>query len=90
MLIQAQIPPALAGLHKFILDHDPNDIHEYLTGNDEEDLDPNPVQPQENVFGALSDRAVTRAEKDWATRARDEIAEAMWRDYQAVLRDRGN
>lgn len=90
MSIQAQIPPALAGLHNFILDHDPNDIDEYLTGNDEEDLDPNPGQPQENMFGTLADRAVTRAEKDRATRARDEIAEAMWRDYQAVLRDRGN
>lgn len=87
MLIQAQVPPGLAATHNFIMDHDPNDIDNYLSGA-AEDLDPNPGQPQENEFGVLTERAVTRAEKNRATRSRDEIAQAMWDDYQHILQER--
>ena len=93
MNIQAKIPPALAALHNFILDHDPHDIDEYLSGNaddtDENDLDPNPGQPQDNEFGNLANGAVTRSEKTRATAARNQIAEAMWRDYQQMQENRG-
>ena len=41
MSIQAQVPPALAALHNFIMDHDPHDIEEYLAGDDT-DFDPIP------------------------------------------------
>lgn len=87
MDIQSQVPPALAALHNFIMDHDPQDINEYLNDN-KEDLDPNPGQPQENAFGALASGAVTRTERNRATQKRDEIAQAMWNDYQRVLRER--
>jgi hypothetical protein len=33
MNIQVKIPPALAALHNFILDHNPHDIDEYLSGD---------------------------------------------------------
>ena len=39
--IQAQIPCVLAATHNFIMDHDPHNIEEHLT-DDEDDLDPNP------------------------------------------------
>jgi len=87
MNIQARIPPALAALPNFILNHDPHDIDEYLSGDpqlDENDLDPNPGQPEDNEFGLLANGAVTRSEKRRATAARNIIAEAMWRDYQQV------
>lgn len=89
MAIQVQIPAALAATHNFIMDHDPHDIEEYLAGNDEEDLDPNPGQPTANEFGTLADGVVTQVEKDRATSKQDEIAQAMWNDYQAILRQRG-
>jgi len=76
MFIQAQVPPALAALHNFIMKHDPIDIEQYLTGNDD-DLDPNPGQPHVNEFGNLADGAVTRREKLRAKATRDQIAESM-------------
>jgi hypothetical protein len=42
MEIQVEIPPGLAVTHNFIMDNDPHDIDHYLTGNLEDDLDPNP------------------------------------------------
>ena len=88
MAIQAKAPPGLAATHNFIMDHDPGDINEYFDDN-EEDLDPNPGYPEENEFGTLADGAVTQAEKDRATVTRNDIAEAMWNDYQQVLASRG-
>ena len=85
--IQAQVPPGLSATHNFMMDHDPNDIDHYLDGG-EDDFDPNPGQPQENKFGTLADGAVTRAEKNRATRNRDAIAQAMWEDYQQALQER--
>ena len=70
-----------------MMDHDPNDIDHYLNGG-EDDLDPNPEQPQENEFGTLANGAVTWAEKNRARRSRDVIAQVMWEDYQQALRER--
>lgn len=88
MTVQAKVPPGLAATHNFIMDVDPTDIEEYLTGDDEQDLDPNPGQVRDNAFGILADGAVTQAEKERATTLRDQIAEEMWRDYQEELRRR--
>lgn len=66
MAVQAQIPPVLAATHNFIMDHDPHNIEEHLT-DDEDDLDPNPGQPMANEFRTLANRAVTWAEKERAT-----------------------
>jgi hypothetical protein len=67
MEIQAWVPPAMCALHNFILNHNPHDINNYLTGNDEDDFDPNPGRVQENDFGSLSASAVTAAEKAHAS-----------------------
>lgn len=94
MTIQAKVPPALAALHNLILDLDPYDIDEYLSGDPqsdiihEDDLDPNPGQPQDNEFGWLANGAVTRTEKNRAIAARNHIADVMWRDYQQVQENR--
>jgi hypothetical protein len=58
MAIQAQIPPGLAATHNFIMDNDPRDIDNYLTGNLTDDLDPNPGVVVENEFGTLASRSV--------------------------------
>jgi hypothetical protein len=85
--IQAQVPPALAAVHNFIMDHDPEDINEYLT-NSEDDLDPNPGSTHsfEN-YGALSQHAVDAAEKAHAGLYRDWIASAMWDQYISYFED---
>ena len=88
MEFQAKVPPSLAAIHNFIMDHDPEDIDEFLEGN-ENDLDLNPGQPQDNEFGVLAEGAVTWDEKERATANRDLIAQAMWDDYQMVLHSRG-
>ena len=88
MHIQVKIPPGIAAAHNFIMDHDPHDIDNYLTGNEEHDLDPNPGQTLDNEFGSLADGAVTRAEKERATTVRDQIAQEMWDDYQRLLEER--
>ena len=56
------MPPGLAATHNFTMDHDPNDIDHYLDGG-EDNVDPNPRQPQENEFGTLVNRAVTQQKK---------------------------
>jgi hypothetical protein len=85
MAIQAQIPPGLAATHNFIMDTDPHDINNYLTGVLEDDLDPNPGVVVEDEFGMLANQAVSRAEKNRAELNQDRIAQAMWDDYQARL-----
>lgn len=86
MSIQAQIPPALAATHNFIMDNDPHDIDNYLTSVLQDDLDPNPRVAMENEFGTLANQAVSRAEKDRAALYWDQISQAMWDNYQARLR----
>lgn len=82
MSTQARIPPGLAAVHNFIMDNDSHDISHYLTGNLRDDFDPNPGVVVENEFGTLANQSVPRVEKDRATLHRDEIAQAMWDDYQ--------
>lgn len=85
MSVQAKIPPGLAALHNFIMDTDPNDIDHYLTGNRDNDRDPNPGFLIEREFGDLAEGAVTNTEKARANLLHDRIAQDMWDDYQAVL-----
>lgn len=89
MAVQAQIPPAICALHNFILDNDPCDIDNYLSGT-ENDCDPTPGQipSQDNDFRTLASEAVTGAERECGAGAWDRIAETMWLDYQAVLAQR--
>lgn len=79
--VQAKIPPALAAIHNFIMEHDPEDIEQYLT-NSADDLDPNPgAMHNFESYGSLSQQAVTPTEKRRATTYRDRLAEAMWSQY---------
>ena len=73
--IVARLPPALAALHNFIRIHDLNEIGDFL----QED----PVEPLERVAGELADGFPNAAERQVANERRDEIAQAMWAQYQA-------
>lgn len=88
MEIQAQIPPAMCAIHNFIHNHDPDDAAQYLSGDEEHDVNSNPGQTQENDFGVLAAAAVTSAEKTRSEEKRDRVAQAMWDDYQRVLHER--
>lgn len=74
MIVQSRIPPALAGVHNFIRTHDVDEIHEF-----EEAFDPTP-----GLYGELAEGPARRAEIARATTHRDQIASAMWRDYQNI------
>lgn len=92
MKIQARIPPALAALHNFILDHDDTDLEDFADVFDET---PGLARDQEEEeaarrdVGTLSDHRTTEREKALAAAKRDEIAQAMWEDYQRELHERG-
>jgi hypothetical protein len=93
MEVQAQIPAALAALHNFIRQYDPGDIHMYDEDKDEDEdilLDfqmgpwPEDEDKDEDV-GELGTGWVTSGETVRANKRRDEIAAAMWEQYQAYL-----
>lgn len=81
MSIQAQIPPALAVLHNFIMKHDPSDVKEYLANPDI--VDPTPGVPS-NV-GTLAEGYVNPEELQQAKAKRDDIVQKMWDEYQHYL-----
>jgi len=85
MEIQARIPPAMAAIHNFILDHDAQEKEEIS-----ETPDPNPGNlPAEQDFGTLARGPPNRAEKARAKEKRNQIAQEMWDSYQAILAERG-
>lgn len=86
MDVQARIPPALAAVHNFIWEHDWDDIQSYGDTVDEE---PGRLPATELQFGTLSQGPANQAEKDHASQHRDELAQAMWDDYQQILLERG-
>lgn len=86
MDIQARIPPALAAVHNFILEHDWEDIQD---GGNIMDEEPGRLPAVELHFGTLSQGPADQAEKDEASLRRDRIAQEMWESYQQVLLERG-
>jgi hypothetical protein len=84
MDIQALIPPALAALHNFIREWDPEEIHVY--GNDE--LPNFTVFPHPECVGELAIGPVTSQERVRANERRDKIAGEMWEQYQRYLESR--
>jgi hypothetical protein len=93
MSVQAHIPPALAALHNFIVGHDSTDVNKYLydeNGNlDCHDKQPGIRRAEEIDFGRLAaTEIISRAEKRQAEAYRDQMAQAMWDDYQRVLTER--
>jgi hypothetical protein len=83
MKIQALIPPALCAIHNFIRRYDPNEIQSLIVL--EVDV-PTNIDPQ--IFGTLAERLPTRASRQTAEENRDNIAQAMWDDYQVFIRER--
>ncbi|KAK7027514.1 hypothetical protein VNI00_015147 [Paramarasmius palmivorus] len=94
MKLQARIPAALAALHNFIMD---NDMENYLSDlrADKDATDPSPgahVDIEDTVelnpYGELATGQVTEEEYQAALQKCNEIAEAMWEQYQKVLQSR--
>lgn len=89
MGVQARIPPGLAALHNFILKHDDSDIEHFTDA-----WDPAPGysaahdEDHFHIQGELSQGVVGREEKARAEQRRNEIAQAMWVDYQERLHNR--
>ncbi len=81
MDIQAQIPPALAALHNFIWEWDPEEIRVY--GDDK--LPDFQVYPHPEHVGELAIGPVTSHERVQANERRDKIVSDMWEQYQHYL-----
>jgi hypothetical protein len=89
MGIQARIPAALAALHNFILEHDPEDRV------DPEVWDPSPggmidpdIVAELRLQGELATERHTSEESEAGARLRDHIADKMWVQYEEILRER--
>ena len=83
MQIQALIPPALAALHNFIQQYDPEEIHMY----DDNDKINFLISPRPRSVRELRMDAVTSHEMKWANDRWDKIAGKMWGQYQHYLED---
>jgi hypothetical protein len=71
---QARLPAALAAIHNFIRDQDPTDIDDIT----------DPMDPEPGTrAGELAHGVPRAAERDRATRRRDQIAKEMWDQYVA-------
>jgi len=79
MLTQAQISPALCAIHNFIQIHNPMEIEDFVN-KDLVDTDPDKLP----VRGDLAEGPADHAERQQATKDRDNIAAAMWRDYTRI------
>ena len=80
MDLQARIPAALAAIHNFIHIHDPDELTSFTEPADLE---------RGFVSGELAAGLTRMAERRWANVRRDDIAAAMWVQYQAELQHRG-
>lgn len=83
MSVQAQIPPGLAAIHNFIMDHDDSDIHHYLDILKDLNILSDIVEPA--LFGELGQGAIGREEREHSSTLWDEIAGQMWNSYQEFL-----
>jgi len=81
MNTQAQIPAALAALHNFIRQYDPDEVHMY---EDDQSLDFQIGDPKS--AGELG--RVTPNERARANDRRDKIADGIWQQHQHCLESR--
>lgn len=86
--IQARLPAALAALHNIIREYDQDDLEDFLDDSEFADQDFDEMDLQSRNEGELADGPPRRVEKRDADVRRDEIAERMWIQYQAVLASR--
>jgi len=84
MTIQALIPPALAALHNFIRQYDPEEINAY----EGEVADPQLNYQDQDHPGVLVTGPATSDETHRANERRDRIAGEMWEQYQDYLQHR--
>lgn len=89
---QAKSVPALHALHNFIQVHDPADTEINDDDNDNisgdgigQNLQDNVIEPGDEELGG----DITPAERECASKQRDDITKAMWADYQRILAERG-
>ena len=86
MAYQAMLTAALAALHNFIIKYDFTEVEGIVEEIDRSAaayIDRQPLDLSE--FGELAARVPDRAETRRVKRKRDEIAQAMWDDYQRYL-----
>ena len=76
MRTQAHLPAALGALHNFIHDNDPDDMGDF--DDDEENL----YNGGQLFTGELAEGVPTRVERERASQRQDNIAKAMWAQYQ--------
>ncbi|KAF7322355.1 putative transposase [Mycena chlorophos] len=92
MEVQAQIPSALVAVHNFIMEHDNADLDRWIIDEQAADGMRGFVGLQEDEeidFGFLSTaKCIGNQEKRQAERKRDDMAQAMWADYQRILNER--
>ena len=86
MQIQALIPPALAVLHNFIQQYNPEEIHMYDDDDDDDEIN-FLISPRPRSVRELRMDAVTSREMKWANDRQDKIAGEMWGQYQCYLED---
>ena len=86
MGIQARIPSALAALHNFIIKYNFTKVEGIVEEIDRSAAAYIDCQPLDLLkFGQLAARVPDCAETRCVKRKRDEIAQAMWDDYQRYL-----
>ena len=89
MGLQARIPAALAALHNFILDKDTTQAHinkDIYDPSPGEHLDPMELLQSQ---GTTADAQLTEEETEEGRQLRESIAEAMWKQYQQTISERG-
>ena len=77
--IQAQIPAALAAIHNFIHIHDPDDEGPLIANNDNSSHD----------YSHEDCGPIFTHNNEDVDEQQDQIAQAMWDDYQRVCEERG-
>ena len=88
--IQSRLPAGLAAIHNFILTHNPpdGDSSELVDDADQEFRGNGRPYEGENPTVAADGEGDANFGNVEARLMRDEIAQAMWDDYQALLRGR--
>lgn len=85
MDVQARLPPALAALHNFIRQHDPDDMADVDDNIDDPQPGTRAEPPVAPAEGQLAGGIAGAAERRQANERRDKIAQEMWTQYQAEL-----
>ena len=75
---QAKFPSAMVAIHNFICVYDLYDINSEV----EKEVERRPLYSQPGDLGRGS---ISRKEREWATKWRDDITKVMWAQYVAYL-----